>query len=91
MPINQARLKHLDFVKKLNSINYIEILFFRKIFISMLQNVYSRVAKSRNTGKHIPLNKIVLVTLKKEVEVVFNFTIVTYGIFNCVFLVEMEM
>ena len=32
------------------------------------------------------LNEIVLVTLEKEVERVFNFTTITQGIFNYVFI-----
>ena len=36
------------------------------------------------TSKHVPSNEIVLVTLKEEVERVFNFTTVTQRIFNYV-------
>ena len=70
----------------MNSINYIEIL-----SINYIENfVLMKNLHLQNTVKHVPLNDVVLVTLEKEVEGVFNFTTVTRGIFNYVFWVDME-
>ena len=69
---------------------YMETLFFKKVFVSMQQNIWIRDSNRRYAGKYAPSSKmLILVTLKKEVGRVFNFTKIKQTIFNYV-LVEMQ-
>ena len=57
----------------MNKYKYIDKVLFRKVSISLSQNISILISNGRYACKSVLSDKIVLVTFKKDMERVFNF------------------